>query len=160
VDVRQLGPDDWELWRDARLAALADSPSAFASTLEREQAYTEQRWREWLAPDRGLKALAGADGGVAGIVGVWVPEDRDGAGELFSMWVHPSWRGRGTGDRLVAEALAWARRQELKALDLWVVGDNAAAERFYTRHGFRRTGESQPYPPDPSVTEYVMRREP
>jgi ribosomal protein S18 acetylase RimI-like enzyme len=160
VDVQRLGPDDWELWRDVRLAALADSPEAFSSTLEREQAYGESRWREWLEPAKGLKAVAREEQSVAGIAGVWVPEDRDGAGELFGMWVHPSWRGRGVGDRLVAEALAWVQQRDLKALDLWVVGANAAAERLYTRHGFRRTGESQPYPPDPSITEYVMRREP
>ncbi|WP_433087826.1 GNAT family N-acetyltransferase [Dactylosporangium sp. CA-052675] len=159
MDVRRLGPQDWALWRDVRLAALADSPRAFGSTLEREQAFDEDRWRAWLEPAKGLKAVARESEGTAGIVGVWVPEDRDGAGELFSMWVHPAWRGRGAGDLLVTEAIAWAGERGLTALDLWVVGDNVAARRLYERHGFRPTGEAQPYPPDPSVVEYVMRCE-
>ncbi|WP_433061931.1 GNAT family N-acetyltransferase [Dactylosporangium sp. CS-033363] len=153
MDVRRLGPEDWELFRDVRLLALADSPGAFGSSLERERAYTEQHWRDWMAPDRGLKAVVD---GTAGVVGVWRPEDREA--ELYSMWVDPASRGRGVADALLHEALRWAREQELGSVDLWVVGDNERARRLYERHGFRRTGEEQPYPRDPSLVEYVMRR--
>ncbi|WP_432993863.1 GNAT family N-acetyltransferase [Dactylosporangium sp. CA-233914] len=151
--VRRLGPDDWETWRDVRLAALADAPRAFGSSLEREQTYTDADWRARLEPSRGLKATA-VDVGAVGVVGVWMPEDRPA--ELFGMWVHPSHRGRGVGDLLITEALAWTRSAGLSRLDLWVVGDNAAAQKLYLRNGFTMTGESQPYPRDPSLLEYVM----
>jgi ribosomal protein S18 acetylase RimI-like enzyme len=161
MTVQRLGPDDWQLWRDARLAALADTPQAFASSLEREQAYTESRWREWLDPSNHLKAAArqAPHGATAGVIGAWIPEDRGGAAELYSMWVHPTRRGHGVGDLLVAEVRQWAQEQEVKAVELWVVGDNEAARRLYARHGFTPTGESQPYPPNPALTEYVMRCE-
>lgn len=45
VSVRATGPGDWELVRDVRLAALRDAPDAFASTYQREAAYTEEQWR-------------------------------------------------------------------------------------------------------------------
>jgi GNAT superfamily N-acetyltransferase len=152
IAVRRLGPDDWCLWRDVRLAALADAPEAFGSWLERENGYTDADWRAWLAPDRGLKAIAGD----AGLIGAWLPPDRGGAVELYSMWVAPAWRGRGVGDRLVAEAVAWAGERRHPRVDLWVVGGNAAAERLYRRHGFVPTDETQPHPRAAGVLERVM----
>jgi GNAT superfamily N-acetyltransferase len=153
--LRRLGPDDWPAWRDVRLAALAESPDAFASSLTRERAYAEKDWRDWLDPARGLKAVA--DDG-AGLVGAWVPADRDGAVELYSMWVHPRWRGRGVGDLLVGEVVDWAAENGHAVVDLWVAEGNEVAEQLYRRHGFRMTGESQPHPGRDGVLEHVMTR--
>src|SRR5688572_8728692 len=105
ANLRRLGPGDWRTWRDMRLAALSESPRAFASSLVKEKGYSESDWRDWLDPARGLKAVAEDR---AGLVGAWVPEDRHGAVELYSMWVHPEWRGQGVGDLLIDEVVAWA----------------------------------------------------
>jgi GNAT superfamily N-acetyltransferase len=156
ISVRRLAPDDWQTWRDVRLAALADAPHAFGSSLAKEQAYEEADWRDWLQPDRGMKAVADAQATAVGLVGAWLPGDRDGAVELYSMWVQPSWRGRGFGDLLITEVLDWARAGNHKRVDLWVVDGNPTAERLYRRHGFRPTEEYQPHPGDPGVRERVM----
>ncbi|HEX4399353.1 MAG TPA: hypothetical protein VH136_17065, partial [Trebonia sp.] len=55
--MRAIGPGDWELVRDVRLAALRDAPSAFASSYEREAAYSEEQWRGWFG-DRFAMFLA------------------------------------------------------------------------------------------------------
>ncbi|MFI5914268.1 GNAT family N-acetyltransferase [Dactylosporangium sp. NPDC051541] len=156
IAVRRLGLDDWLLWRDVRLAALADAPEAFGSSLAKEQAYTEADWRASMHPARGLKAAATTPDGTAGVIGVWIPDNRDP--EVYSMWVHPHSRGTGLGDRLIAEAVAWAREQQLKTLELWVVDGNPAADKLYTRNGFERTGETQPHPSAPGRSEYLMRK--
>jgi len=156
--VRRLGPDAWQTWRDVRLAALADAPHAFASSLAKEQGYDEAGWRDWMHPDRGLKAVLDTQTGPVGLVGAWLPENRN-AVELYSMWVQPSWRGRGLGDVLVSEVLDWAREHDHKQVELWVVDGNRIAERLYQRHGFRLTGESQPHPSDADVCERAMARD-
>lgn len=158
ASVRRLGPDDWQAWRDVRLAALTEAPHAFASSLAKEQGYDEAAWRDWLHPDQGVKVVADVATTAVGLVGAWVPADRVGAVWLYSMWVRPSWRGRGVGDLLVREILAWAREHDHEQVDLWVVDGNLAAERLYRRHGFRTTDECQPYPNDPNVLEHVMTR--
>ena len=159
VSVRRLGLDDWPTWRDVRLAALAEAPQTFASSLAREQGYDEARWRDWLHPDRGLKAVAEVPTAAVGLVGAWLPEDRHGAVELYSMWVRPAWRGRGVGNLLVAEVLEWARERHHERVDLWFIEGNAIAERLYRRHGFRLTGEYQPHPADPDVRKRIMTRD-
>jgi hypothetical protein len=55
-----LSPEEWRLARDARLAALRDSPEAFLPKQPPESSWTEERWRgTWQS---GLWAVAQADG--------------------------------------------------------------------------------------------------
>ncbi|WP_377273446.1 GNAT family N-acetyltransferase [Peterkaempfera sp. SMS 1(5)a] len=64
----------------------------------------------------------------SGVVGLLVLD----GGELEQLYLEPSWRGRGLGDRFMA--LAKQRRPD--GLALWTFQVNAAAQRFYERHGF------------------------
>ncbi|MBT3167446.1 GNAT family N-acetyltransferase [Streptomyces sp. Vc74B-19] len=64
----------------------------------------------------------------SGVVGVLVLE----AGELEQLYLDPSWRGRGLGDRFMT--LAKQRRPD--GLALWTFQINEPARRFYERHGF------------------------
>ncbi len=64
----------------------------------------------------------------SGVVGLLVLD----GGELEQLYLDPSWRGRGLGDRFIA--LAKQRRPD--GLALWTFQVNEAARRFYERHGF------------------------
>lgn len=46
-----LTPDDWPIWRELRLAALAEAPQAFGSRLADWQGEgdREERWRDRLS---------------------------------------------------------------------------------------------------------------
>ena len=153
--VRRLQPDDWQVFRDIRLAALADSPSAFASTLAREQAFTEADWRWRLLNGCSVVATNGASGEPLGLAGGYLHE---GVPELIAMWVHPAQRGTGAADAMVEAVAAWAREQDADRLRLWVVEGNDRAERVYRRLGFAHTGAAQPVPGNPSLTEVQMER--
>jgi ribosomal protein S18 acetylase RimI-like enzyme len=159
--VRRLVADDWERARDARLAALAEAPYAFASTLAREQAFDEAVWRSRAGSGRTVAAFAGAT-----IVGLatGIPADdfpaRDVRGDhepgdelvtgqsstsgqpdwqLVGMWVAPGYRGRGVADGLVAAVCDLARVAGASAVTLWVTEVNDRARAFYRRVGFAAT---------------------
>jgi GNAT superfamily N-acetyltransferase len=154
IRVRRMGPDDWRVWRDVRLAALEEAPSAFASSLARELAFGEEIWRGRMSGP-GVHVMSFASQRPTGIAATFVP-DSSPAPELVSMWVAPEWRSRQVGTALVREVLAWARENGYGEVRLWVVEGNPAAVRLYENTGFVLTGQSQPHPTDPEKIEVRM----
>lgn len=156
TDVRRLGAEEWEAFRAVRLAALGDSPEAFASTLSVEESRSEDEWRGRLG--QRVQLLASRQGQVVGTIGL-VRADGEAIGEVISMWVAPSARGSGVGDALLQAAIEAARVEGYSAVELWVANGNSHAEGLYARHGFARTGQVQPIRRgEPERTEFEMTR--
>ena len=163
VQVRRAHPDEWATVRDVRLAALADAPDAFASTLSRELAHSEPQWRSRIGAWPWF--LAWRAGAPAGLVAV-VPDQpaagpaaagpaaadtpaRDRRGwHLVSMWVSPQVRGTGVAELLVGAVVDHAGAAGASRITLWVALGNARARAFYLRMGFTPTGRRQSYPRD------------
>lgn len=157
LELARLAPDGWREFRAVRIAALTDAPSAFGSTLAGELLLDERDWRARLAHRAQFVVRCGEE--AMGTVGGVAKSGPESGSELVSLWVHPDWRGRGVGDLLVEAVLAWVRERGHRGIGLWVSDGNNAAERLYARHGFVRTGESQPVEPaDPSRLEFAMAR--
>jgi GNAT superfamily N-acetyltransferase len=151
--IQRLAPDDWKLWRDVRLAALADAPYAYGSTLAREQEFDEAAWRHRLAPANGMTAVAIDGDDTVGAIGGWTPAD---VVHVVAAWVAPSARGTGVGDALVTEVLDWAREHGYPRVELRVADGNDSARRLFLRNGFHPTGRREPLESDPTVgTEYL-----
>jgi len=144
VDLRVLSDDDWKLWRDLRLAALAEAPYAFGATLAGWQDAEEERWRDRLRLPgaRDLVAYLG-DEPVGMATGV---PTGPGVVEIISVWVSPAGRGRGVGDALVEAIAVWAAEAGVPSLKLAVRADNAPARRLYERAGFRHVGPNEEDP--------------
>jgi GNAT superfamily N-acetyltransferase len=153
--ITRVGEDDWRVWRDVRLAALADAPGAFGSATELEEQLPEDDWRAMVRSAAIFVASAGGTG-----VGVVAGLPRESAGErgLGAMWVAPAWRGRGVAAALTDAVIAWARSDGCGRIGLWVSADSARARRFYQRQGFRATGRSRPFPNDAArrIDEMVL----
>jgi ribosomal protein S18 acetylase RimI-like enzyme len=154
VILRVPTVDDWPLWRDVRLAALADAPTAFKSTLAGWATGGEQRWRKRLAMPWTHNVVAMLDGLPVGVAS-GVPAD-DGAMELRSVWVSPEVRGQGVGDLLISAVLAWAARSAASTMRLAVVPGNDSAVGRYRRHGFVHTQALGELLPDGMTREQVM----
>lgn len=152
--VRKLAEADWAALRATRLAALADAPYAFSSTLAREQGFTEQVWRDRLGTSAaaayyGADALGAGNGGapaaLAGLAALLRPGPASGlaAWHLVSMWVSPPARGLGLADRLITAVCDQARAEGAAEIELWVTLGNDRARGFYRRTGFLETGDRQ-----------------
>ncbi|GGM84253.1 GNAT family N-acetyltransferase [Dactylosporangium sucinum] len=154
MDVRPLTGDDWQLKRDLRLAALKDSPSAFASTYAREEHRTELEWRGWPHPGAYFCAFD-ADGTPLGIAGSWVSAAEPGITHLISMWVAPVARGRRVAGALVAAVVGWARERGSDVVELEIAAGNEAAMSAYVRCGFTVT-DREPFTAGGTVMRHPL----
>ncbi|GGT92574.1 GNAT family N-acetyltransferase [Streptomyces coeruleorubidus] len=71
-----------------------------------------------------------------------------GDAELYAIYVHPEHLGRGTGQALLAEAVARCAAAGHGRLLLWVLKENGRARRFYERAGFEADGAEEPFEVD------------
>jgi ribosomal protein S18 acetylase RimI-like enzyme len=147
-EVRRLGPDDWETFREIRLRALADAPDAFGSTLERELPFTEDDWRERLTGP----VVIVEDSGPVAVGGIFL---NDGVAHVWGMWTDPRHRGRGHARRILDEILP---PDQTAQLDVNVT--NPGARTVYERYGFVGTGVLEPLRPgsDQKIELMVLRR--
>lgn len=163
VIYRTLLPEEWETYRELRLAALAESPDAFGSTLAAEQTRSPAQWRDRLA-------AAQASGGDLPLVAlmeelavglVWGKVDATDAAliNVFQMWVAPAQRARGIGKALLGQVIAWAESINAKALQLGVTCGDTAANHLYASMGFRPIGSTEPLREGSSLLAQSMRLE-
>jgi ribosomal protein S18 acetylase RimI-like enzyme len=139
VELRRLMPEDAAVYREIRLEALADSPDAFASTLEAEQDRPLESFAARLADAHVIGAFDGPR--LAGVAGFYAQAGPKHAhkGMLWGMYVRPAYRGTGIG-RVLVEAIIAHARQRVELLQLFVVSDNTAARRLYASLGFVEYG--------------------
>jgi ribosomal protein S18 acetylase RimI-like enzyme len=145
VEVRRLTAADWAQLRAARLAALAEAPYAFASTLAREQEFAEEVWRDRAGSGRTFGAWQGA--AIVGLV-TGLPEEPGPGWHLVGMWVSPDSRGTGIAGQLVGAVCELAGQSGAPSVTLWVTEVNDRARAFYRRMGFVPTGGRQLVRPD------------
>lgn len=154
TEIHAIGPENWRDIRDIRLRSLADSPEAFTSSVQRESAYDEQRWRELAASGRWFVADDGGPVGVAVGVAGWSGDSSKR--ELVGMWVEPSHRRLGVASALFERVKTWASSEGATVLSLGVREGNGDALAAYLRMGLRPSGETMTEAGQPTKTIVVM----
>ena len=137
--VRQLQPDEAAVYRTIRLAALAQSPEAFGSTLALEADRPLEFFAARMAA--GAVFVAEIEGLVVGMVG-FRQEEREKLrhkGVIWGVFVRPEARGRGVAEAIVRAARAYAR-EKVEQAHLVVVRGNDSAHGLYARLGFTEYG--------------------
>jgi GNAT superfamily N-acetyltransferase len=158
--IRRVGADDWQTFRDIRLAALQTDPEVFGSTFERETAFDEATWRartQTAAVFLAFDEHPHGDTAVGIVMGRASDEPDDaGAWDLMGMWIAPAARSRGLTPRLISEVVKAAREDGADRIVLWYSGGNDRAAEVYARFGFVLTGDSGTSERDPTIVFHKM----
>lgn len=155
TEVVRVDGSNWRLYRDVRLVMLRDAPRAFWTTYDEAAARTDEEWRAMVDGPRLWLAMTG-DRPVGSVGAFRTPDQPEDECVLVGMWVDPSARGRGVGERLVQSVADDARARGLARIRLEVAHENGAAVALYERMGFVPTGRTGAMPHDPSITEFEM----
>jgi GNAT superfamily N-acetyltransferase len=156
VEVRPVRAGEAPALREFRLRALADAPTAFASSVELEAAHPDSHWNELVAA--ATIFVAEQDRAWVGMAaGRWYDREQ-GVAQLWGMWVDPVIRRSGVGARLVAAVDRWAAEQGARLVRLGVIDGAPDVEAFYVRLGFSRTGETRPLTRDETRTALFLAR--
>lgn len=160
IVIERITPQTALVFRDVRLRALLDAPTAFGSTYAKESMLPDEEWMKravrWSSEGSAM-FLAYEGGAACGIIGSF-EEENPQRGQVISMWVDPGFRRAGVGKALIEAVVDWARSRAVLELKLMVTSVNQGAIAFYEHLGFRMTGESAVYPNDATITEYEMMR--
>lgn len=133
IAVATFTPADASDWLDLNAEAFADHPEQGRLTEADLADRTSAPWFDpsvfWLARDTG--------GDLLGYM--WVKREAGSdVAEIYVLGVSPVAQGRGLGKFLTDYALAQMAQRGVRAMDLYVEGDNAPALATYARYGFTR----------------------
>lgn len=131
-------------FRELRLYALQDSPTAFSADYQKNLNHPIQYWEELLTmhADESTMFLAVDENTLIGMTGIargGSPKTRHSA-TIWGVYVRPEWRGLHIAEELIQACFAWARARKIVAARLGVTATNLSAIRCYERCGFKITG--------------------
>ena len=151
ISIRKLTHRDAEEYRNCRLDALQDSPSAFATSFEEESARTIDFFRDRFERQEftDTQTFGAFDGdriiGLTGIIREASPR-RQHKMTLVSVFVRPEYRGKGIASQLVQAALDHARHcTGVTHVELGVESKNKPAIALYERFGFTGFGTERAF---------------
>ncbi len=107
--------------------------------------HSEQYYREFLADNSNFARIAVRDGKIIGYVTagpMGLPiEHKDGAYEMYRLYIDIDAKGLGLGKTLFELSLNEARNLGASEFYLGVYSDNIAAQKFYFKLGFEIVGQ-------------------
>ena len=113
----------------------------YLGDLVAEPLFSPEDWRQLVADHMSPNALLVAVDESEGVVGYTAVHPEDG--EMFLLFVHPAYAGRGIGRTLLAAAHAALRAAGCREAFLFVHEQNERALAVYTAAGYRPDGSDR-----------------
>jgi len=147
VLITPITADTFPAWRTLRLRALKEHPDAFGASWDWYSGLSEaETLAHFTSRQDSRNQVWGAfstDGDLLGTVGLFCDSGAkmEHRAHIWGMYVAPEARGKRIGERLIAEAIAFARTiGGVLQIHLAVTSHNASARRLYERMGFTTYG--------------------
>jgi ribosomal protein S18 acetylase RimI-like enzyme len=142
--IREANPNDAIQFRELRLYALQESPTAFSADYQRNLNHPAKHWEDMLTmhSDESTIFLAQHESNLTGMTGVArgnSPKTRHSV-TIWGVYVRPEWRGLHIAEELINSCFSWARARKIVAARLGVTSTNTSAIRCYERCGFKING--------------------
>jgi ribosomal protein S18 acetylase RimI-like enzyme len=143
IKIREAKAADVIQYRELRLHALQNAPTAFSADYETNLKFPMDFWKGRLNFDEyGIMFFAEHGQDLIGMTGIRKgesPKTRHGA-YIWGVYVRPEWRGLHIAEALIETCLQWARARDVDIVKLGVVTANASAVRCYQKCGFTTYG--------------------
>jgi ribosomal protein S18 acetylase RimI-like enzyme len=137
--IREAQPSDAVQYRELRLKALQDTPTAFSADYQANLNQPMSHWENRLRPDEYGRIFfaehAGTLIGMTGVLQRQSPKTRHNA-DIYSVYVQLEWRGLRIAEKLIEACVGWAKARDVNILKLGVTTSNISALHLYERCGF------------------------
>jgi len=143
VIIRQSTLTDAAQFRELRLEALQNNPTAFSADYQINASQPMTYWEGRLEKDEnGIILFAEYANQIIGMTGIRrgeSPKTKHSAG-IWGVYVCPEWRGLHVAEALIASCIHWAKALQVDIVKLGVATNNTSAVRCYERCGFTTYG--------------------
>ena len=139
INIREAVPSDVIQYRELRLSALQDSPTAFSADYQVNLNHPMSFWEGRLSfNEHGTIFFATHENNLIGMTGIRrgeSPKTKHSAG-VWGMYVRSEWRGLHIAEALIETCVTWAKVSQVNIIKLGVTTTNTSAVRCYERCGF------------------------
>lgn len=144
IIIREASPADARPYRELRLEALQDSPTAFTADYEMNLNQPTKYWEDRLTMDADESTLFLGEhkGKLISMTGIarGRSQKTKHSAWIWGVYVTAAWRGMRIAEELIGSCLAWAKARDIVIVKLGVTSTNQSAIRCYERCGFSNYG--------------------
>jgi len=139
IVIREANLADAEQFRELRLYALQDSPTAFSADYDINASRPSEYWHDRLKEDEdSIIFFAEHEHQLIGMMGIARGHSRKNkhSAEIWGVFVRPEWRGLHIAESLIEACVGWATSKAVNIIKLGVLAAGTSAVRCYQRCGF------------------------